>query len=169
MTACYTPYAFTVQVLDSLSIAKATVPLMLFAYGLGAVAGNIISGTATDRCGGAPVLVIAYMVMTTTLGALAWLSLAASYAPPVAVAVLMALWGASSWAQTPAQQHRLIAAAPSEASIVVALNSAGIYLGIATGTAIGSIGIGVGVTAMITCGAALSFVALVYAAGTSRW
>jgi MFS transporter, DHA1 family, inner membrane transport protein len=142
---------------------------MLFAYGLGAMAGNIISGTATDHWRGPRVLVIAYIVMTATLGTLACINLADGEPSPFRGRHLMMLWGASTWAQTPAQQHRLIAIAPREASIVVALNSSGIYLGIAVGAAIGGIGLNVGVTTMIVSGAALSLAALVHAAATSRW
>jgi len=84
------------------------------------------------------------------------------------VAVLMALWGASS-----GRSHR-------RSNIALSRRPVGctdrrgpqfvrIYLGIAAGTAIGSIGISTGVTMTTAWGAALAFMALVYAAGTSRW
>jgi len=70
MAAGYTPYAFTIQVLEGLSDQKDAAPVMLFAYGIGAVAGNIGSGIGTDRWNGARVLIIAYIVMTATLAAM---------------------------------------------------------------------------------------------------
>jgi predicted MFS family arabinose efflux permease len=74
----------------------------------------------------------------------------------------MACWGASSWAQSPAQQHRLIASAPEEAPLVVALNSSGIYLGMSIGTAIGAQLVGRSATALLVCGAGLAGLAFVY-------
>lgn len=161
MAACYTPYAFTIQVLETLQISAPAMTAMLLIYGLGAVAGNYLSGWGTDRYGPTAVLVAAYAAMILTLAGLA-LAGTAAMGGPLTVALLMAIWGASSWSQSPAQQHRLITAAPQEAPLVVALNSSGIYFGIALGTAIGSHALGSGVTAMLWYGSALAAVAFVY-------
>lgn len=162
MAACYTPYAYTIPVLETLLIPAGSVTAMLFLYGLGAVAGNYASGWATDRRGPVTVLVSAYVLMAIALGGLAWLSEAPSAGRYAIVALLMACWGASSWSQTPAQQHRLIASAPQEAPLVVALNSSGIYLGISIGSAIGSHVIEAGSPTALWYGCALAATALVY-------
>jgi predicted MFS family arabinose efflux permease len=168
MAACYTPYAFTVEVLHALRIPAPSITLMLLAYGLGAVVGNHASGWATDQFGPARVLSSAYALMAFALGALAWSAGAPTQSAPTCIATLMAFWGASSWAQSPAQQHRLIAATPHDASLVVALNSSCIYFGIAIGTAIGGDAIGTGAATALWCGCALAALALIYVLVTGR-
>ena len=168
MAACYAPQAFTVQVLRAVSIPDNAVPLMLACYGIGAVVGNFASGAATDRWNAKAVLWCAYLVMLATLASLTWLSRVAGPEWPVIVALLMFTWGASSWAQGPAQQARLIAVAPTEAPLVIALNASAIYFGFAIGSTIGSLAIDVGVTALLGTAAALSVLALAYAIITCR-
>jgi len=167
MAACYVPYAYTVQVLQALGTPAGAVTGMLLAYGLGAMAGNYASGAGTDRRGARAVLLATYLAMAAALGGLAWLT-TASHPTPWAVALLMGLWGASSWAQSPAQQHRLIEAAPRHGPLVVALNASGIYFGIALGTAVSGRLIDTGATAALACGLALALASWLYAALTSR-
>lgn len=166
MAACYAPYAFTIRILETLRIPAASLTVMLFVYGLGAFAGNYASGRATDRRGPGPVLVCAYGAMAIALGGLAGLAAAGEGSGFYFAAALIACWGASSWAQTPAQQHRLIAAAPQEAPLVIALNASGIYLGISAGTGIGSLAVGQGVPALLGTGSALALASLGYIAMT---
>jgi predicted MFS family arabinose efflux permease len=166
MAACYAPYAFTIRILETLRIPAASSTVMLFVYGLGAFAGNYASGRATDRRGPVPVLACAYGAMAIALGGLAGLAAAGEGSGFYFAAALIACWGASSWAQTPAQQHRLIAAAPQEAPLVIALNASGIYLGISAGTGIGSLAVGQGVPALLGTGSALALASLGYIAMT---
>ncbi|WP_250889060.1 MFS transporter [Mesorhizobium sp. dw_380] len=162
MAACYLPYAFTVQILDSLLISPASIMLMLLCYGFGAVVGSYASGWAADRFGPIAVLITVYSVMAGTLGGLACFSDFPSAGIYTGVAVLMACWGASSWSQTPAQQHRLIESAPQDSALVVAFNSSGIYLGISIGTAIGGYAVGTGASTALWYGCALALAALFY-------
>jgi MFS transporter, DHA1 family, inner membrane transport protein len=113
------------------------------------------------------VLTGSYALMVITLTGLALLSSAPSAGMFAVVALLMAMWGASSWAQTPAQQHRLIASAPQEAPLVVALNSSGIYFGIAIRTAIGSEAIRASASATLGYRCALAATALIYVLATA--
>ena len=168
MATCYTPQAFTVQLLRAVSISDTAVPAMLASYGLGAVAGNFVSGAAIDRWNAGVVLLCAYVLMLGTLGSFTWLSVTPTHEWPAVVAILMFTWGLSSWAQGPAQQARLIAVAPSEAPLVIALNASAIYLGFAIGSTIGSLAVDVGVTALIGTATALSLAALAFAFMTCR-
>lgn len=167
MAACTAPFAYTIPVLNALSVPHATIALMLFVYGIGAVIGNFSSGYGTDRWGAKRVLVTAYVALAGSLGGMAWLAVKAT-AAPIATGLLMLGWGASGWAQTPAQQHRLIATAPQEAPLVVALNSSGIYFGIALGTALGGVAMSASITAVLESGLALSVLSLVFLAMTTR-
>ncbi|MEV0339020.1 MFS transporter [Nocardia sp. NPDC050713] len=166
MAAAYAVYAYSVPALAQVGIGSAATAWVLALYGVGAVLGNTASGYATDRWGATRVLICGYAAMAVALGALGLLA-ATDRVAPVLVGVLAAVWGASAWCQTPAQQHRLIAAAPAEASLVVALNASCIYLGIGAGTLLGGFAVGHG-GVLYAAGAALAVIALLFAAGTTR-
>ncbi|MET9381981.1 MFS transporter [Streptomyces sp. NPDC002928] len=167
MAASYTAYAYAVPALHAVGVDAGDVSLMLFLYGLGAVLGNLLAGVVTDRWGAAPLLTGAYVAMAGSLALLAWIA-ARGDAPAWAVGVLVALWGGSSWSQTPPQQHRLISAAPDQAPLLVSLNSSAIYLGISAGTASGGLALAHGPTAAYGLGAALAVVALAFLTATAR-
>lgn len=161
MAASYTVYAYSVPALGSVGIADSSVTLLLLLYGVGAVIGNLMSGYFTDRWGAVRVLTVAYVGMAVGLMALGGLAVA-GLAWPVLVGVLVMVWGGTSWAQTPAQQHRLIAAAPREVPLVVSLNSSAIYLGIAGGTALGGSLLPTSSWTLYAVGAVIAVVSLVF-------
>ncbi|MFC5718617.1 MFS transporter [Streptomyces gamaensis] len=167
MGASYVAYAYSVPALEAVHIPQGAILWMLFLYGLGAVLGNIASGYATDRWGSVRVLTVGYICMTVALGLLAWLA-AIDTALQALVGLLVLLWGASSWCQTPSQQHRLIEVAPQEAPLVVSLNSSGIYLGIGLGTVLGGVMLPSGMPAVYGLGAALAVVSLLFLLITAR-
>ncbi|MCX5396271.1 MFS transporter [Streptomyces sp. NBC_00102] len=167
MAAAYTAYAYSVPVLRAVRVPDSADLWMLFLYGLGAVLGNLASGYATDRWGSVRVLTFGYIGMVLALGLLTWLA-ATHVSLVLLVGVLVLLWGAASWCQTPAQQHRLIEAAPQEAPLVVSLNSSGIYLGIGLGTVLGGITLPHGATTVYGLGAALAAAALLFLRLTAR-
>ena len=55
------------------------------------------------------------------------------------VLIALAAWGLGGWTFPPAQQHRLIALAPDEASVLLGLNSSAIYAGAAIGGLVGGL------------------------------
>ncbi|WP_225728304.1 MULTISPECIES: MFS transporter [unclassified Nocardia] len=167
MSAAYVVYAYAVPALGALGIGSAATALMLCVYGIGAVAGNLFAGFATDRWGPGRVLTAGYLTMAVALGGMGVLAATGTYAPPL-VGVLAAAWGAASWCQTPPQQHRLIGAAPQESGLVVALNASCIYLGIGAGTLLGGSTTGHGAATMFTTGAILAVLALIYLRATVR-
>ncbi|MFF0866126.1 MFS transporter [Nonomuraea sp. NPDC003560] len=185
MAGSYTVYAYSVPALRAVGVEGTAG--MLFLYGLGAVLGNLAAGYATDRWGAHRVLPVAYLVMAVSLGLLAWMAAAGpadgtAVGPAVGAAagvaaepavgtvalvgVLVLAWGASSWCQTPPQQHRLIAAAPGEAPLVVSLNSSAIYAGIGAGTLLGGLTLPSGAALTYATGAALAAAALLFALAT---
>ncbi|MFI7107616.1 MFS transporter [Nonomuraea sp. NPDC050227] len=185
MAGSYTVYAYSVPALRAVGVEGTAG--MLFLYGLGAVLGNLAAGYATDRWGAHRVLPVAYLVMAVSLGLLAWMAAAGPAGGPAVgaaagtavgtaagpavgtvalVGVLVLAWGASSWCQTPPQQHRLIAAAPGEAPLVVSLNSSAIYAGIGAGTLLGGLTLPSGAALTYATGAALAAAALLFALAT---
>jgi predicted MFS family arabinose efflux permease len=168
MAAGYGLYAYAVPVLLALGGTKAEEPLLLFAYGLGAITGNLLSGAAGDRYGPIRVLASGYAVLTVTLAVCAWTAGMHAHWPTLA-GVLMFAWGAGSWFQTPAQQLRLISAAPHETAVVVGLNASALYAGIGTGTALGGVLLAVGPPAALAACAGLAGISLGYLALTRRY
>ncbi|MFI7152507.1 MFS transporter [Nonomuraea sp. NPDC050022] len=166
MAAAYTVYAYSVPALSAVGITPPATVWVLALYGVGAVAGNLAAGYATDRWGSVRVLTTGYLTMATGLGLLG--ALAATHtASPVTVGLLAMAWGAGSWCQTPPQQHRLIAVAPHEAPLVVALNSSAIYVGIGAGTLLGGLTVSLGTTSMYAAATALAILALTYLLATA--
>ncbi|WP_214321061.1 MFS transporter [Nonomuraea sediminis] len=165
MAAGYTAYAYSAPALAAVGIASPAP--MLFLYGVGAVVGNLAAGRATDRWNASLVLRSGYTLMAASLAALALLAATGATAPAL-VGALMAAWGASSWCQTPPQQHRLIDIAPDEAPLLVSLNSSCIYLGIGLGTALGAFTLPSGFPTVFAAGAALAVLAIPLTAARTR-
>ncbi|MET9403727.1 MFS transporter [Kitasatospora sp. NPDC002965] len=161
MAAAYTVYAYSVPALAAVGLTARDAAWALGLYGVGAVLGNLGAGLATDRLGGVGVLTAGYLVMAVALGGLGLLAASGTRAP-VLVGLLALAWGASSWCQTPPQQHRLIAAAPQEAPLVVALNSSAIYAGIGAGTLSGGLTVHSGAAALYATATGLALLALLY-------
>lgn len=167
MAAAYTAYAYAIPAFDAVGISPDAAQWMLFLYGVGAVAGAQSSGRLTDRFGGTKVLIVGYSLMVCTLLTFGSLSLT-EVIPPVLIGALVFTWGASSWCQTPPQQHRLIAVAPGEAPLVIALNSSGIYIGIGVGTFIGGLAGSGNATWMFFSGAAIAAITAVFLLSTRK-
>ncbi|MGP5292530.1 MFS transporter [Brevibacterium sp. FME17] len=167
MAAAYTAYAYAIPAFDAVGISPDAAQWMLFLYGAGAVTGAQSSGRLTDRFGGTRVLIVGYALMVCTLLAFGSLTLISTVLP-ILVGILAFAWGASSWCQTPPQQHRLITAAPSEAPLVVALNSSGIYIGIGVGTLIGGLAGSGNATWMFFSGAAIAAITAIFLLSTRK-
>jgi predicted MFS family arabinose efflux permease len=70
------------------------------------------------------------------------LSFGAALGPARATPVMLPailLWGLANWGLMTAQQARLVALAPALAPVSLSLNSSAIYLGSATGAAVGAL------------------------------
>ncbi|WP_053926439.1 MFS transporter [Streptomyces chattanoogensis] len=81
------------------------------------------------------------------------------------------VWGASGWALQVPQQHELIAAEPEHSAVAVSLNSSAVYLGSATGSALGGLVLvsGVAPAGLPYCTAGVALVALVLHLTLVRW
>ncbi|MFJ1754934.1 MFS transporter [Kitasatospora sp. NPDC088134] len=181
MAACYVPYAYSVPVLAAVGVGGgAGAVAALVVYGLGAVAGNALAGRWTDLVGPVRVLAAGYGVMAAVFAVLAVLAALAApagrtvpsgltaVAPATMVAMVAVLgWGASSWCQTPPQQHRLLAAAPEQGPLLVSLNASAIYLGIGAGTVLGGLALPRGAAAVFALAAVLALAARAWLRGTA--
>jgi predicted MFS family arabinose efflux permease len=141
LAGAYTIYSYLAPFLQqSAGITGEAIALVLFLFGLGATAGNFISGAIADRIG--PRRVVRF-VLTGLIIVFVSLSVVATFVPPhVArwiIVPAIVLWGFVGFAFPAAQQAHIVALAPKLAPITLSLNASAIYLGASLGAVIGSL------------------------------
>ena len=117
-----------------LAAPPATLALILAGFGAVGVLGNVLAARFVDRAGASNVVLMALLSML--VAHVLWPFSVGSL--PTYLAVLF-LWGLGCFSANSAQQARLAALAPQQASVSVALNSSALYLGQAVGPVIGGI------------------------------
>lgn len=131
----YTLYTYIAPALrEATGGSETLLTLVLLAWGVGVLAGNILAGRLADRHDPAHVLT----------GSLAIAALALALSPVATSALAPALVWAAVWGVTVGcivvpQQHRLIALSPTATPVVLGLNSSAIYVGIALGGGFGGL------------------------------
>lgn len=113
-------------------ITGAVLSVVLLAYGLAGVAGNVVGGRLADRYGAARSIVLALGT-----SALALFLLAPSTRSVVMAVAVFALWGFAAWAMNSPLQNVLLALSGRHGQLVVALNSSVISLGTGVGALAG--------------------------------
>jgi predicted MFS family arabinose efflux permease len=124
--------------IEGAGLTKLALPGLLLAFGVGAVIGNLSSGYLADRLGAtrmvvASLLATAIMVLSIALGLHL---LPQELCGPLLIGIMLP-WGIIGWAFPPAQASRIVGYAPEVAHLTLSLNASAMYLGIASGTAIG--------------------------------
>jgi predicted MFS family arabinose efflux permease len=114
--------------------SAATVSLLLVAYGVGAVAGNVVGGRLTDRYGSRLLMLLMFAGLVLVL---ATLPLTAVTVPGAAIALFS--WGFCAWGSSPAIQHWLIDLSPANSGLLLSLNASAIYLGVGLAGAVGGL------------------------------
>jgi predicted MFS family arabinose efflux permease len=113
--------------------------VVLLGFGLASAVGTRLGGITADRWGARPTVIVGSGLALVAYFAL---SLGAVLGPARAMPVMLPailLWGLASWGLMTAQQARLVALAPALAPVSLSLNSSAIYLGSATGAAVGAL------------------------------
>ncbi|MDQ0426949.1 MFS transporter [Cellulomonas iranensis] len=123
---------------------------LVWAWGVGGVAGSAAVGRPLDRHRPRPLLVglpalllVGFALLALTTSPATWL-------------VAAALWGAAGWASVPTLQQALTQHAPERAMSVVAFQMAAMYLGSAVGAAAGGALLAAGARAGTLAGWALA-------------
>ncbi|WP_030765299.1 MFS transporter [Streptomyces sp. NRRL F-2664] len=153
----FTVYTYAAPVLAETVGAHGTgLSLLLFGYGIGGAVGNVVGGLAADRYGYRMPLLVAVCGSVVALSALS-----AVHSTAVA-AVLLFLWGVSSWGFNPPVQRRLLELSPDAGALLLALNASALYLGIGlSGVVGGAVLDHAGITSVALTGALLCCVAVV--------
>ncbi|MER5865528.1 MFS transporter [Kitasatospora sp. NPDC002040] len=109
-----------------------TLALLLLGFGVAAVAGTTLAGRAVDRWSPSPVLLVSIALL-----GLAVVTLPLTRDGLGTAAVALAVWGLAGMATQPPQQHRLFGIAPQSGPLLISLNSAATFAGIALGGFLG--------------------------------
>ncbi|WP_329124926.1 MFS transporter [Streptomyces sp. NBC_01353] len=131
----YTLYTYIGPTLrDATSGNDALLTLILLAWGIGTLAGNITAGRLVDRYDSALILTgaLAFTTLTLALTPLATRTLATTL-------VWAVVWGVTVGIIVVPQQHRLIALSPTAAPVLLGLNSSALYVGVALGGGFGGL------------------------------
>jgi len=133
IAAIYVLYTYLSPLLSAtMGFGRDGVTLVLVMFGIGAVLGNMIGGRLTDRLGAFRTLVFGCVAMVVCMPLFSLLPI-----PAVGLLVLTFVWSTCGWSFMVAQQTRLVEQTPARQSVVLALNAAAIYVGVAVGSAIG--------------------------------
>ncbi|MDX6758012.1 MULTISPECIES: MFS transporter [Streptomyces] len=151
----FTVYTYAAPVLAETVGAHGTgLSLLLFGYGIGGAVGNAAGGFAADRFGHRTPLLVAVSGSVVALSALSAVQSTA------VAAVLLFLWGVSSWGFNPPVQRRLLELSPDAGGLLLALNASALYLGIGlSGVVGGAVLDHAGIAAVALTGALLCAVA----------
>lgn len=156
--AMFTVFTYFAPILLHQTQASAGfVAWMLVIYGLGLTVGNWLGGRYGDRSiDGTLIVTLASMVLLLVL-----FSVGMNW--PLPAAVLIFLWGITSFAVVPPLQMRVMAAAGDAPNLASAMNIGAFNLGNALGAVVGGavIGAGLGYPAVSLAGAAMAACGLV--------
>lgn len=139
MIAAYPPLIYIGAVMDHAALDRATLPLMLFANGVGAVVAGLSAGRLADRVGNRQVVAFTCLLLIACLAAV----VALPHLPPVMRAatlfVAMAVIGYCGWAFWIAHCSQMAHLAPSSVPVAISLNLTALNLGVAIAAAVGGI------------------------------
>ena len=132
-TAIFGVFTYIGPVLQELDGLDATgLSVVLAIFGCAGVVGTLMGGWAADRFG---VLRTTAIQLTVVALMMAVLPLTAGHT--VLTTLALVVWGLNSFGSMAPQQSRLISLAPSQAPMLISLNSSMLYVGAALGAAAG--------------------------------
>jgi MFS transporter, DHA1 family, purine base/nucleoside efflux pump len=149
-------YIYVVPLLAATAgLTGSTISVLLLAYGVGAILGNVWGGRAADRFGPLRTL---FAVLAGFVVLIATLPLTATTL--VGAALALFVWSAFTWSFNPPVQSLLLELAPA-GGLVLSLNASAIYFGVALAGVLGGVVINtVGVLALPLFGAGLAVVVI---------
>ncbi len=111
-------------------------PALLLLWGIAATVGNLAAGKLTDRFGSRRIIDGSIALAAIALASMPWAT-----AHLWSAALVVAVWGMCGWGLLVPLQHRLIGLSPGAAPLLLGLNSASLYVGVAASGVIGAAGI----------------------------
>ena len=155
--AIFSVFAYVGPVLLSLNaMSPALLSVVLAIFGTAGVAGTLLGGWANDRFGSLRTLTAQLVVL---IAMMCLIPLTQGNLP--ATIVTLVVWGLAGFGLTAPQQSRLVSLSPSQAPLLLSLNSSMLYLGTALGAVIsGSLINSVGLARLGWVGAPFALAAL---------
>lgn len=135
MAAAFALFSYLVPALRAfVDASPEQVSLLLAAFGVMGIFGNLLAARFMDRLGAANVVLCGLLAMLA--GHLLW-----PWSQGLLAVLVVALlaWGFGGFAAVSAQQARLASLSPAAAPASIALNSSSVYLGQAVGSAAGAV------------------------------
>lgn len=131
----YTFYAYFTPFLENnLHLSGYWISIFYFLFGIAAVCGGGLGGSLADHIGATKSMLIFIGSFAIVLFILPY----TTFFMPLFIVVMM-IWGALSWSNSPATQSYLIQTDPINADINQSLHNSAIQLGIAIGSAVGGV------------------------------
>ena len=106
------------------------IPILLLAFGIGGVIGNMLGGILSDHVGVRRPTFCLLAVLMVTLASVGFAGGTALLS-----GLVMVVWAASMSALFTLQQQRAIAVSPQQSNLMLALNNSALYLGASIGSA----------------------------------
>ncbi|MDT0264739.1 MFS transporter [Streptomyces sp. DSM 44915] len=145
------PYVFIAPVIVDLTGAERSwVPVVIGVYGLAGAIGTVLGGRLNDQWGtDRSVLALLTLVCGATVAMAVTGLLGGGDVPLPLLVALIVVWGLAGWAYNPPMNARALRLAGAAGTEAIALNTSGLYVGIAAAGVVGggalSVGGGVGV------------------------
>ena len=105
--------------------------MVLAIFGMAGVAGTLLGGWANDRFGSLPTLRVQ---LTVLFGTMCLLPLTQGHL--LLTVMTLVVWGLTGFGLTAPQQSRLVSLSPTQAPLLLSLNSSMLYLGTALGAVV---------------------------------
>ncbi len=135
LSAIYMVYTYLPPLLSqTMGYGRDGISLALLLFGFGAPLGNMLGGVMADRFGPARSLGLICLLEALCLPVYGLLPF-----PGVLLLGFIFAWSLVGWCFSPPQQSRLVTLAPELAPVLMSLHAASIYLGIASGAALGGL------------------------------
>ncbi|MEU0992352.1 MFS transporter, partial [Streptomyces sp. NPDC005953] len=109
----------------------AVLALFIAIIGISGALGTYIGGRLTDRWGADRALITTFTGLITATAALALIGTLTTNAPIWLIAIVLAFWGFAGWGFNPPMNTRALKLAQDAEAEAVALNTSGLYIGIA--------------------------------------
>jgi predicted MFS family arabinose efflux permease len=146
------------------------VPLFIVVMGISGAVGTVLGGRLTDRWGVDRALMATFGgVLLATVGLAVVGQSTGGDAPVWVVCAFLMLWGLAAWGNNPPMNSRILQMAGDAGTEAVALNTSGIYVGVALAGAIGGGALSrSGGAGVLVAGAIIGLVTIVVMAGAVR-
>lgn len=130
--AIFSVFAYVGPVLQALNaMSSVTLSVVLALFGLAGIAGTLLGGWANDKFGSLRTISVQLTVLVSMM-----VVLPLSQGSLAATVTVMVVWGVAGFGLTAPQQSRLVSLSPTQAPLLLSLNSSMLYMGTALGAVV---------------------------------